>query len=258
MPRSWLTAARGCRLAICALSLAPLALAARAGDAPDLPAIVFVSRHAVPGEPGAIPGLGPHHRAVVTGGRLLLRDPAGRLRALLPEGALFDVADPAVSPEGARVAFAGTPAADSAWRIFVVGLDGRGLSAATRTDQVLDTTALGPGGARFERYDDLDPCWVSDRALVFASTRYPQRAQYADLPVTNLYRVELPAGRPRRLTSERNGAEEPSFDPASGRGLFARWWYNRYHASDPDPRGVTTAAAEALPGDSANLWQAME
>ncbi|HEY2955575.1 MAG TPA: hypothetical protein VGK89_10055 [Candidatus Eisenbacteria bacterium] len=240
------------RRAICA-SLA-LAALPPSPEAPGLPPIVFVSRHALPGEPGAIPGLGPHHRAVATGGRLMLLDRGGRVRPLLPEGALHDASDPAVSPDGARVAFAGLASADGAWRLYVVGLDGRGLAAVTGTDSARDAA----GGAPPARYDDLDPCWISERTLAFASTRYPQRAQYADLPVTNLYRVDLPHGRPRRLTSERNGAEEPCFDPASGRVLFARWWYNRYHASDRAPGGLTTRAAEAIPADSANLWQVME
>ena len=60
-----------------------------------LPAIVFVSR--VPlADPLAIPGLGPSHRAAAAGGRLLVREADGRVRDVLPEGALFDVSDPSV------------------------------------------------------------------------------------------------------------------------------------------------------------------
>src|SRR5262245_27209564 len=69
-----------------------------AGAPRGLPAIVFVSRNPVPGAPSAIPGLGPHQRAVVTGGRLLVRERDGRVRELLPPGAFVDVSDPAVSP----------------------------------------------------------------------------------------------------------------------------------------------------------------
>jgi hypothetical protein len=47
-------------------------------------------------------------RESATGGRLLVREPDGTIRALIPDGALFDCADPAVSFDGMRVAFAGT------------------------------------------------------------------------------------------------------------------------------------------------------
>src|SRR5207245_5427704 len=60
---------------------------------------------------------------------------------------------------------------------------------------------------------------------------------------------------PRRITTERNGAEEPAYDPASGRILFSRWWHNRFRASNVEAGGLTTLAARALPADSANLWQ---
>src|SRR5439155_8931091 len=72
-----------------------------------VPAIAFVSRAPVPGEPRIVPGLGPVGRTVATGGRLLVREANGRIRELLQDGALFDVADPAISFDARRVAFAG-------------------------------------------------------------------------------------------------------------------------------------------------------
>ena len=243
-----------------------------------LPAIVFVSRQPIPGAPGAIPGLGPRDRAAITGGRLMVREPDGRLRELLPPGTFHDVSDPSVSRDARRIAFAAVTHPDSAWRIWVVGLDGRGLQQITFTDRALDLRPLGAAARRFERYDDLDPCWIADSALVFASTRYPQRAQYVDVPVTNLFTVvaaspatiqrmrarprpaddhEPPFGAPRRITSERNGAEEPAMDWRRGRIVFARWWFNRYRAA-ATPAGITDGEAGAVPADSVNLWQPME
>jgi hypothetical protein len=246
-------------LAIAALAIVALARSGAPARSGALPAIVFVSRLPLPdAAAGAIPGLGPRQRASAPGGRLLIRDPNGAVRELLPRGSLWDVSDPSISPDARRVAFAGTPAPDSAWRIYVAGIDGQGLRAATRSDRALELAALGDEAGRFARYDDLDPCWVSDRALVFASTRFPQRAQYADLPVTNLFIVEVAGGTPRRLTSERNGAEEPSFDGARGRVLFARWWFNRWRASDRTPSGISADPDLAIPADTANVWQAME
>ena len=230
--------------------------------AAPLPPIVFVSRRPAPPDTGAaasrspiIPGFGPHARALVTGGRLMIRDPKGTLRALLPEGALYDVSDPAVSWDGRTIAFAGVVAPDSAWRLYLVGVDGSDLRPLTFSDRRLppaDEAALTP---RLQRYDDLDPCWIGPRRLVFASTRWPLVSEYGGVPATNLYALDLDDPRPRRLTTERNGAEEPAYDPATGRIVFTRWWHNRYRASNLDSLGITTIAERAVPGDSVNLWQ---
>lgn len=228
-----------------------------------LPALVFVSRAPLPG--GGVPGLGPGGRAAVTGGRLLVRERDGRLRELLGAGAMFDAGDPAVSFDGRRIAFAGVVHPDSAWRIYLVDLEGRNLRAVTRSDRALDLSRLGADAARFERYDDFDPCWIDDRRLCFASTRYPLRAQYADVPATNLFLVTVDgagdADSPWRITSERNGAEEPALDQARGEIVFSRWWFNRFGAA-------AEGFAAAAPGpsapprsrgarDSVNLWQAI-
>ncbi len=242
-------------------------LAALLGATParrPLPAIVFVSRNPVPGQPGAIPGLGPHHRAVVTGGRLLVREPDGRVRELLPAGAFFDVSDPSVSRDARRIAFAAVQHPDSAWRIWVVGLDGSGLQQITFYLFAGPPEIRRPGARAmvFPRCDDLDPCWVDDSELVFASTRYPQRAQYADVGVTNLFTICAGATAggscpPLRLTAERNGAEEPAMDWARGQIVFARWWFNRYRATNDSP-GITTDPERAIARDTVNLWQTME
>ena len=218
-----------------------------------IPAVVFVSRNPVPGNPRLVPGLGPIGRTVAPGGRLMVREANGKIRELLPEGALFDVADPAVSFDGRQVAFAGLRQGDRGWRIYQIGIDGQGLRALTRTEPGLERPS------RFERYDDFDPCWIGERSICFASTRYPLMAQYSQVPVSNLYVLDLPRkgsalGVPRRITSERNGAEEPTLDPQRGEIVFARWWFNRFQAG---PAGLASIATEALPRDSVNLWEAV-
>src|SRR5262249_6916682 len=100
--------------------------------------------------------------------------------------------------------------------------------------------------------------WMGASELCFASTRYPLRAQYADVPATNLFVTHEESGRgwqtPQRITSERNGAEEPVYDFAEGRVVFARWWFNRWR---PGASGPTTEAAATIVPDSVNLWQAI-
>src|SRR5436309_1650747 len=216
------------------IALAALALATGAGGAAKrgagaLPPVVFVSRNPPPGgDPSEIPGLGPRGRTLATGGRLLMRERGGAVRALLPTGMLYDASDPCVSHDARRVAFAGTTGADSAWRIWIVGLGGG------RAQPVTGGTAGAPG-----RFDDFDPCWVDDSTLCFASTRYPQVAQYGGVPASNLFRLDLGSGSVVRLTSERNGAEEPAMDFRRGRIVFSRWWHNRWRAAR-DAAGPTT------------------
>src|SRR5262245_21461109 len=97
----------GLRAAAAALALGALALGAASGPAKSsLPPIVFVSRQPIPGHPERIPGLGPYARTAAPGGRLLVLEPGGALRPLIPPGRFFDVSDPSVSWNGKRVAFA--------------------------------------------------------------------------------------------------------------------------------------------------------
>jgi hypothetical protein len=132
-----------------------------------------------------------------------------------------------------------------------VDLGGSGLHPVTRS-----------GGAAGGRFDDLDPCWIGDSTLCFASTRDAQRTQYADLPVTNLFVVAVAdsgraLGEPHRITAERNGAEEPAMDWRRGRIVFARWWLNAHRPANT-PSGLAADTREAIPADSVNLWQTME
>ena len=241
---------RLCRVA----PFAALALLASLGAAPPraLPPIVFVSRGAPPDSMlGVIPGLGPAGRALAPGGRLMLRAPDGAVRALLPEGAMWDVSDPAVSFDAREVAFAGVEERGGPWRLWRVRLDGTRLERLTGSPA--DTSrARGDAG----EVNDFDPCWVAPGALVFASTRFTQTAQYAALPSTNLYRLDLDDRVPRRITSERNGAEEPAYDPRTGRVLFARWWFNRHHAG-AGVTGLADVRAGTAAAESANVWHVM-
>ncbi len=228
----------------------------RIGRTVSAPPIVFVSRAPVPGAPGAVPGVGPLHRTVAVGGRLMVRGISGRITPLLEPGVFFDVADPAVSYDGRRIAFAATVARDSAWRIWTVGADGRALLPVTRTDRALDLSRFGADAARYARYDDFDPVWLPDDRIVFASTRYPEIAE-AGMPASNLFVVRADGAGLLRVTSERNGAEEPSVDPRSGLLVYARWWTSRYLASESASSGITTDRARAIAADPVDLWQAI-
>lgn len=246
------------RLALTAIAALALgAASAPAATRPKLPPIVLVSRRPIPGHPERVPGLGPYARTAAPGGRLLVLEPGGAIRNLLPDGRFFDVSDPCISWDARRIVFAATVAPDSGWRIWSVGANGRQLRQLTRSDRAIDLSGYGAARERLERYDDFDPIWLPNGQVCFASTRFPMLSQSGDLPVSNLWTVSADGAHATRLTSERNGAEEPSVDPNTGRIVYARWWFNRWLPSERESSGITLDRAAAVPADTVNLWQAI-
>jgi hypothetical protein len=214
-------------------------------EAPGLDPLVFVSRqipdHGSIYAPPArgLAGVGAFARLqVASPGSLLLRDGAGRVRPLVdgqrptPRSLqLVDVSSADVSYDGRLVVFAGLAAGDhrrdtsgnpDAWRIYVIGLDGRGLRQLTFDDPARRDL---PAGLR--AVDDYDPVWLPDGRIVFASTRWPSYAHYGGVRTSNLYVMDADGGRLHRITAERNGADRPTVDPLTGRIVFARWWRNQ-------------------------------
>jgi hypothetical protein len=244
------------RLLLLVIALLAAVAARRAVPArAPMPPIVFVARDPLPD--GGIPGFGPMHRTAVTEGRLMVLRPDGSVRPLIDDGIFIDVSGPDVSWDGRKIAFAATPAADSPWRIYVVNADGTGLKAATRTDREIDLALLGTTAARFVVYDDFDPCWMPDGRIAFASTRYPLLSQEGDFIASNLFVVDPATDHTSRITTERNGAEEPTIDLETGRVVYARWWFNRFLASERESIGVTLDTALAVPSDRVDLWHAI-
>lgn len=220
-----------------------------------LPPIVFAQRMRLPGVAVAL-GVGPAGRAIVAGGRLVVRERDGRFVPLLPEGRFFDVQHPSVSYDGRWIAFAAVSGRDSAWRIWKCTASGRELARVTFDDRAADPAGVyGTEAAkRFARYDDFTPCWLPDGRIVFASTRWPLLSQSGPL-ATNLWVVNADGTKARRITAERDGGEAPSVDPVTGRLLYARWFFNRHRAADT-PAGLVAGFAGALPADTVNLWHA--
>lgn len=241
----------------------PKAVPAHHSSSPDshIPPVVFVSRNAVPSsrrgaDAGAIPGFGPEYRTVVTGGRLMIRYEDGTMRTLVDGTQLFDVSDPCVSWDGKKILFSGVVHADSNWRIYEIDTDGRGLVQRTYSDRNIDLSQFGDAASRFSRYDDFDPCYLPSGKIVFASTRYPSIASYDQIRTSNLY-LQEDDGSLRRITTERNGAEEPTIDPVTGKIVYARWWLNLDRPSNSTRHGLSREDANALTGDVANIWHAV-
>jgi len=239
----------------------PLMRAAQLGGGQP---IVFVSRQ-IPTAgsiywdvPKDMPGVGPHSRfKVAAPGKLLIREPGGRLRVLVDGSApspaslnLIDVNAPDVAYDGKTIVFAGLPAgayklgeqAADSWRIYTIGVDGAGLRQITFSDQHLDMAQFGPAGDSLTDYADTDPAWLPDGRIVLSSTRWPSYAQYSGVRTSNLYIVKADGSGLHRITSERNGADRPLVDPLTGKIVYSRWWRNhRFAFNDlatvPDGKG---------------------
>jgi len=226
-----------------------------------LPPIVFVSRNPVPASSphssGAIPGFGPQFRTVVVGGKLMLRTTDGSVRSLVRGGQLYDVADPCVSWDAKTVVFSGVVHPDSSWRIYKIGIGGGVPEQLTVTDRHIDLSQFGAAASAFVRYDDFDPCWLPDGRIAFASTRHPSMASIDQVLTSNLYVMNADGSDLHRITSERNGAEEPTVDPLTGRIVFARWWLNLDRPSNATRDGLGRDDQLALTTDVGNIWHAM-
>ncbi len=222
----------------------------------EIPTLVFVSRNP-PKEESVLPGFGPRDRTARVGGRLMMREEGGRITDLLPPQMFFDVADPCVSWDAQRVAFSGLQHPDSNWRIFEFSIPGQEVVQRTFTDRMIDLTQFGAASPLFSKYDDFDPCYLPDGRMVCASTRYPSMSGYDQHLTSNLFVIPEDEGLMRRVTTERNGGEEPTIDPVTGRIVYARWWLNRDLPSNAARHGVTRDRSLALTDDVANIWQAL-
>jgi len=238
-------------------------VAATAG-APDVPPLVFVQRQ-IPAN-GSIywdaakdlPGVGAHSRVrPAAPGYLRVRESNGSVRTLIdganPTAAslqLIDVNAPAVSWDGATIAFAGLPAGNydtapartiGAWRLYLINADGTALRQLTFSDIVADYSQFGPWDEdAFQAYDDYDPAFLPDGRIVFSSTRWPGYGHYSGVRASNLWVVNADGAHLHRITSERNGADRALIDPVTGKIVYARWWRNHRFASD----AMTTETAD--------------
>lgn len=243
-------------------SLTPALAAPAAQPQPSLPPLVFVARsrlatgdYLFPRDVGPAGHLITGMTKFAPGSKLLIRDQAGQLRVLIdtarPTGdplnplGLRDVQSPDVSFDAQRVVFAGTFGPETfrnqpngrayySWRLFEIGIDGRGLRQLTHSDRDI-TIPDGPANAEaYAFYDDLFPAYLADGRIVFSSSRYPARSPYDGRRAFNLYIIDSDGGNMRRLTTERSAALHPAPLP-DGSIVFSRWWVN---FNQPSERGI--------------------
>jgi hypothetical protein len=228
------------------------------------PPIVFVSRNLQKNgnqyypQSGLLPGMGPFSRFKVVGGRLLVRKSNGSTRTLVDSIisfngiTLIDVQQPRVLWNASKIVFSGIEHPDSSWRIYEINSDGSGFRKITFTNRTISLTQFGTAAYKFVKYDDIDPCYLPDGRICFASTRYPSLSEMG-FRTTNIYIINSDLSNLHRITTERNGAEKPSIDP-SGRIVYSRWWLN-YDMPAMTSSGLTRDSLLSLSLDVANIWQ---
>jgi hypothetical protein len=158
---------------------------------------------------------------------LTLKD--GAVTELVPQlkGGIFGRYD--LSFDGRRVVFGYKSDADSGFRIYEVGVDGKGLRQLTFPDadepERMRKYAINPAHRHYT--DDMHPCYLPDGGICFISTRCEHSilCNQKDMLITSvLYRMDADGKNITKLTHSPISEAAPSV-MADGRILYTRWEY---------------------------------
>jgi hypothetical protein len=163
------------------------------------------------------------------GGNLcLLSLKTGEVEELAPElsGGVFGAFD--ISFDARRIVFAWKAAPDIGYRLYEVGVDGRGLRQLTfspdNEDEIIETYQVA---GYHHGTEDLDPCYLPDGDIAFISTRC-HFGILCDAPdiftTTVLYRMDGDGKNMRQLSNSSVSENTPCILP-DGRILYTRWEY---------------------------------
>jgi len=122
------------------------------------------------------------------------------------------IIDPVLHFEAQKLLFAKAGAREKNWRLWEMGVDGKGLQQVSLDD----------GGD----VGHFDPCYLPDGRIVFASTAVYQGlpCEFGAQAMTCLYLLDPKTGNCRQLTFEQDSDWCPTMLP-NGRVLYQRWEY---------------------------------
>ncbi|MDP6361564.1 MAG: hypothetical protein QF473_41070, partial [Planctomycetota bacterium] len=148
---------------------------------------------------------------------------------LAPElnGGIFGRVD--LSFDGKRAVFGYKPKVGRGFRIWEVGVDGKGLHQITfdPPDEASRINKYKIDQAYQHHTDDMHPCYLPDGGICFVSTRC-ERGVLCDAPdlftTTALYRMDADGGNMEVLSSGPLSEASPSI-MNDGRILYTRWEY---------------------------------
>ena len=174
-------------------------------------------------------------RASRFGGNLcVLSLPDGKVTELVPKlaGGIFDRCD--LSLDGTRIVFGYKAAKGKGFRIWEVGVDGKGLRQLTfdPPDEAARIRKywhprLKRSGVYQHHTDDFHPCYLPDGGIAFASTRCERGVlcgQDDSLSVNVLYRMNGDGSGMQCLSENALSESTPSV-MNDGRILYTRWEY---------------------------------
>lgn len=225
-------------------------LAPFVASAPSVP-IVFISRS----ETASLQAAAPEGEVFAWPGQALWQAKEGRLRVLTPQGevreltwgrklasgeTLVDVMSPTVSPDAQKIIFAGRkpPPDPGHFRLYEVDVTGHHLKQLTGLADDEGCQAVPPlrfaaDGSRLDDderkrvdYDDVDPVYLPDGRIVFASTRVPDLGTGHARRASHLWVMAADGSQKHPITANRNNDRWP-FLLQSSYLVFSLWSRNR-------------------------------
>jgi len=171
-----------------------------------------------------------HYGGTTMGGNLCVLSPVapdGEVTEIAPQltGGLFGRFD--LSFDARRVVFAYRKDLKTNYRIYEIGIDGKGLRQLTfpSPDEPKVSDCYGGKSARFGRgYDDIDPCYLPSGKIIFASTRTQRVVFCLSTSVTTLHVMDAD-GENLRSVSDGPITEIDPCVMNDGRVVYMRWEY---------------------------------
>jgi hypothetical protein len=151
--------------------------------------------------------------------------PGGKTTRLAPQldGGLFGRFD--LSFDARKVVFAYKKSVQDPYRIYEIGVDGKGLRQITFEgyDEAA-TVKRYAGSCHGLGYDDVEPCYLPDGKIIFSSTRSQRSVFCFPISATSLYVMDSDGKNIRNLS----GSPLTELNPCvmdDGRIIYMRWEY---------------------------------